>query len=900
MTPLHSLDSFDDPESIRLRTDPVKRTNWKLWGPYLSERQWGTVREDYSADSNPWESFPRKHAPSRAYRWGEDGLLGWCDRHCRLCFSVALWNGEDEILKERLFGLTNHEGNHGEDVKELYYYLDSSPTHSYARSLYKYPHRAFPYQDLIDENRRRGREDPEYELEDTGIFDERRYFDVAVTYAKAAPEDLLISIEVTNRGPEPRSLDLLPTLWFRNTWSWGGEGEDVTGRPAISVDADGFLSTSHDNLPPYRFAFDPAEEIWFTDNETNPAIWGKNPQGEPPVHGKDAFGRALIQGDREALRGDGRGTKAAPLYRLELDAGETRTIRLRLTRRDAITDQLQPFSAGFESLVDRRRQECDEFYRTRLPETAAREEKPILRQAYAGLLWTKQFYHYVVNRWLDGDPVYPAPSVRRSGRNSDWNHLFNRDVISMPDKWEYPWYAAWDLAFHMLPMAEIDPHFAKRQLSLFLREWYMHPNGQIPAYEWNFSDTNPPVHAWAVWRVYKIAESRGDRDYSFLASAFQKLLMNFTWWVNRKDPHGNNVFAGGFLGLDNIGLFDRSHGIPFGASLEQADGTAWMAFYCTTMLAMALELSDEDKAYEDLASKFFEHFVSITLAMNGHGRYPGLWCEEAGFYYDWITQDGERRPLEVRSLVGLLPLIATEILEEDVIEKLPGFFERTNWFLEHRPHLAECVSSIRDNGELRLLSACPPERFASLLRYLFDEDEFLSPYGLRSLSRHHAGHPYTARVGGGDYSISYVPGESDSPMFGGNSNWRGPIWFPTNYLIIEALERYYHFYGDDYLVEFPTGSGNRITLLEAADRLGDRLVALFRRDPETGHRPVDGESRLHDRDEPDRDLIHFYEYFHGETGRGLGASHQTGWTSLVARLIRKRHAHRHGDEARLE
>lgn len=883
---LSHLFAQSDPESKRLRDDPVKRTNWKLWGPYLSERQWGTVREDYSADSDAWQSFPREHAPSRAYRWGEDGLLGWSDRYGRLCFSIALWNGKDKILKERLFGLTNHEGNHGEDVKELYYYLDSTPTHSFARSLYKYPQQEFPYQDIIETNGKRSRTEPEYEIEDTGAFDEDRFFDVEVSYAKGGPEDLLIVVSLTNRGPDAAELTLLPSLWFRNTWSWGREGEDMTTKPSIML-RDGVLVTNHDTLPPYQFAIDGEPEIWFTENETNPALWGKKPKSDGPAHFKDAFAEALIEGNRAALKTDGEGTKAAAVFTQTLEAGECREFRLRLSRITEAPESGDLFGDPFTQIYEERLSDADLFYEHRHSNELSNEKSMILRQSYAGLMWTKQFYHFIVNDWLDGDPDNPAPSQRRLGRNSEWGHLFNRDVISMPDKWEYPWYAAWDLAFHTLPIAEIDPHFAKRQLSLFLREWYMHPNGQIPAYEWNFSDVNPPVHAWAVWRVYKIAAERGDRDLSFLGSAFQKLLMNFTWWVNRKDENGNSLFAGGFLGLDNIGVFDRSEGLPFGASLEQADGTGWMAFYCTTMMAIAIELAEEDKAYEDLASKFFEHFVTITLAINGHGRHNGLWCEGENFYYDWLTKDGKRNPLAVRSLVGLLPMIAVEILDRDHIEPLRGFSERTNWFVEHRPHLAESVSSLNENGEMRLLSCCSKERLTLLLEFLFDEDEFLSPFGIRSLSKYHEEHPFSVKLENGVHTIQYTPGESDSPMFGGNSNWRGPIWFPMNYLLLEALERYHHFYGDDFLVEFPTGSGVKMNLREAAHRIGQRLISLFEVNENTDRRPAHGSSALHNASRKENELVHFYEYFHAETGEGLGASHQTGWTSLVSRLIQK-------------
>ncbi len=878
--------SHNDPESKRLKTDPLKRTNWKLWGPYLSERQWGTVREDYSSNSDAWRAFPREQAPVRAYRWGEDGLMGWTDRQCRLCFSVALWNGKDAILKERLFGLTNHEGNHGEDVKELYYYLDSTPTHSFARSLYKYPQAAFPYEDIIKTNAKRSRDEPEYEIEDTGVFDQDRYFDVETTYAKNSPQDLLIEIKVTNRGDLEAPLTVLPTIWFRNTWAWGNDTEDSTSEPAIER-KDGHLQTRHDTLPDYHCFIEGDAEIWFTNNETNPALWGKKAPEGKTVYAKDAFARALIDGERAALKPDGKGTKAAAVFERKIAPGEDVTIRLRLVESKKITEDREPFDEDFRQIVEKRRAEADTFYTKREPKGLTDARRPILRQSYAGLLWTKQFYHFVVNEWLDGDPENPAPPERKRGRNSDWNHLFNRDIISMPDKWEYPWYAAWDLAFHMLPLAEIDPHFAKRQLKLFLREWYMHPNGQLPAYEWNFSDVNPPVHAWAVWRVYKIAADRGDRDLSFLASCFQKMLMNFTWWVNRKDENGNSLFSGGFLGLDNIGVFDRSHGLPMGASLDQADGTGWMAFYCTTMMSMAIELAEEDKAYEDLASKFFEHFVTITLAMNGHGRHEGLWCKESGFYYDWLSSHGTRRPLEIRSLVGLLPIIAVDILDAGHIDPLKGFSERTEWFIKNKPHLAEIVSSVNDTNHMRLLSCCSEERLRTILKYVFDEEEFLSPYGLRSLSKFHEKHPFSVNLESGTHTVSYVPGESNSPMFGGNSNWRGPIWLPTNYLLIEALERYHHFYGDDFQIEFPTGSGNLVNLKEAADQISERVISLFAVAPESGKRPSHGRSEIH----TDEELIHFYEFFDAETGEGLGASHQTGWTSLVSRLIQKSKGH---------
>ena len=876
----------NDPESLRLRNDVIKRTNWKLWGPYLSERQWGTVREDYSANADAWRSFPREHAHQRAYRWGEDGLLGWSDRQCRLCFSFALWNGKDPILKERLFGLTNHEGNHGEDVKELYYYLDSTPTHSFARSLYKYPQEEFPYEKIISENKRRSRKEPEYEIEDTGVFDDGRFFDFEVSYAKGAPEDLLVEAHITNRADSDAELTVLPTLWFRNTWSWGREGEDMTSKPEIRLE-DGSLVTSHDTLPPYRFSIEEEAEIWFTDNESNSDLWKKKKTVDSAVGKKDAFHKALIDNNKEALFTQHKGTKAAAVIPLQFSPGEVKILRFRLSRIDQEKFPEAAFGEAFNEAFECRKQEADQYFEGHHSGALSDEENRILRQSDAGLLWTKQFYHFIVNDWLDGDPDNPAPPQRKHGRNSDWNHLFNRDIISMPDKWEYPWFAAWDLAFHTLPLAELDPHFAKRQLMLFLREWYMHPNGQLPAYEWNFSDVNPPVHAWAVWRVYKIAAAKGDRDLSFLASAFQKLLMNFTWWVNRKDEEGNHLFSGGFLGLDNIGVFDRSEGLPFGATLEQADGTGWMAFYCTTMMAMAIELAEEDKSYEDLASKFFEHFVTITLAINGHGRHAGLWCEDEGFYYDWLVDEGARRPLAVRSLVGLLPMIAVEILDQQHIEKLKGFSERTQWFLKYRPHLAESVSVLHNEGNLRLLSCCSEERLRLVLKFLFDENEFLSPYGIRSLSRYHEKEPFSVDLKNGTHSVEYTPGESDSPMFGGNSNWRGPIWFPMNYILIEALERYHHFFGDDFQVEYPTGSGNFCNLQEAARDISERLISLFRLEEKNGSRPAHGESPIHRSGNPESDLILFYEYFHADNGKGLGASHQTGWTSLVSRLIKK-------------
>ncbi|MFN0245047.1 MAG: MGH1-like glycoside hydrolase domain-containing protein [Planctomycetota bacterium] len=873
-------------EAQRLVEDEARRKNWKRWGPYLSARQWGTVREDYSPNGDAWNYFPHEHARSRAYRWGEDGLLGICDRQGRMCFALALWNGADPILKERLFGLTGPEGNHGEDVKECFYYLDATPTHSYMRALYKYPQRAFPYAELVAENGRRSRSEREYELGDTGAFDESRYFDVFVEYAKAGPDDILIEITCANRGPQTALLHVLPTLWFRNTWSWDCTQEGCDVRPSLRAVSATEITAEEPSLGRYRFAVEAGtpgfEELLFTENETNVRrVFGTENEC---AHVKDAFHECLIGGRREAVNPKRRGTKAAAHLRFEIEAGGSRTVRLRLAAKDEAPMQL--FGAGFTRTMRLRREECDAFYDARLSAALPDRERAIARQAYAGLVWSKQFYHYVVEAWLAGDPGQPAVSpARKKGRNSDWLHLYNRDVISMPDDWEYPWYAAWDLAFHAIPFARIDPSFAKQQLELFLREWYMHPNGEIPAYEWALSDVNPPVHAWACWRVYKKCGPHGQRDRRFLASAFQKLVINFTWWVNRKDSHGKHIFSGGFLGLDNIGVFDRSKPLPTGGSLEQADGTAWMAFYCGTMLSIALELAAHDRVYEDMASKFFEHFVHIVDAMNRLGG-TGLWNEEDGFYYDQITLEGRTIPLRVRSMVGLIPLIAVEVIDRDTLAKLPDFQKRTRWFLENRKDLAQHVSYMeRSTAQERYMLAIPSrERLERVLRYMLDEDEFLSPYGIRALSRYHAEHPYVLHIDGTEHRVDYTPGESTTSLFGGNSNWRGPIWFPVNFLLIEALERYHHFYGDDFTVEFPTGSGVRMNLGEVARELSLRLSRLFVPDA-SGRRPAHGDD-LRYRDDPHwKELVLFYEYFHGDDGRGCGASHQTGWTALVANLL---------------
>jgi hypothetical protein len=891
-----------DPESLRLEEDRARTANWKRWGPYLSERQWGTVREDYSADGFAWGYFPHDHARSRAYRWGEDGLLGICDRECRLCFALALWNGRDPILKERLFGLTGPEGNHGEDCKECYFYLDSTPTHSYMKALYKYPQAAFPYARLVEENRRRGKTDPEFELLDTGVFDEARYFDLFVEYAKASSNDVLIRITAANRGPEAADLHLLPTLWFRNTWSWGCDHEGCWPKPFIRRADGGTLLSHHVTLGRFRLAARPRPDgtlptFLFTENETNARtlFGGVNTN----AYVKDAFHEYVVHGRTDAVNPKGQGTKAAAYYHLRLPAAAQEVLELRLSAEEEVTTQ--PFGQTFEKVFVDRQREADAFYAAHIPQGLSEQERQISRQAYAGLLWTKQFYHYIIKDWLGGDPEQPVPPEgRKHGRNRDWPHLHNRDVISMPDKWEYPWYAAWDLAFHMLPFARIDPAFASEQLVLFLREWYMHPNGQLPAYEWALSDVNPPVHAWACWRVYKISGPPGKRDSLFLSRVFQKLLINFTWWVNRKDIDGQHLFSGGFLGLDNIGMFDRSKPLPNGGHLEQADGTAWMASYCLTMLAMALELARDNPAYEDVASKFFEHFVAIADAMNTLGG-TGLWDERDGFYYDRLHTDGQVIPARIRSMVGLIPLFAVEVLEDEVVERLPGFRKRLQWFLDNRQDLAQHISYMEADGACRpgrrLLAIPSRDRLERVLHYLLDENEFLSPFGIRSLSRFHKDHPHVCCTGGQENRVAYVPGDSDSGMFGGNSNWRGPVWFPVNYLLIEALERYHHFYGDALRVEYPTGSGRSMNLSEVACALGARLTQLFLPDAQ-GFRPCHGNDRRFADDRHWQDLILFHEYFHGDNGRGVGASHQTGWTALVARLLEMAPVTSPGDGAR--
>jgi hypothetical protein len=873
-------------EQQRLEDDARRDRHWKRWGPYLSERAWGTVREDYSPSGTAWEYFPHDHARSRAYRWNEDGLAGICDRHQYICFAVALWNGRDPILKERMFGLSGNEGNHGEDVKEYYFYLDSTPTHSYMKFLYKYPQAAFPYARLVDENRWRGRRDREFELVDTGVFDAHRYFDVFVEYAKATPEDLCIRIQVANRGPEQAELTVLPTLWYRNTWSWGSDVRRPRLRQADPVDRTSVIETKHEYYGLRRLLCEHQPTLLFTENETNTSRLYGDDEGLRYV--KDSFHDYVVQGDKGAVNPDQIGTKAAAHYTLTLPPGSSETIRLRFTNDETITG----FTAqNFDAIFAQRIEEANEFYDSLAPAGLSEDARRVQRQAFAGLLWNKQFYHYEVSRWLKGDPMGPEPPRERvRGRNSDWTHLYNADVVSMPDKWEYPWYAAWDLAFHCIPLALVDPTFAKEQLVLMLREWYMHPNGQIPAYEWAMGDVNPPVHAWAAWRVYKIEKKRkGAGDRRFLERVFHKLLLNFTWWVNRKDAEGKNIFQGGFLGLDNIGVFDRSAPLPTGGHIEQSDATSWMGMYCLNMLTMALELARDNRAYEDVASKFFEHFVYICRAMNNiGGEQIELWDRTDGFFYDVLhLPNGEKHPLKIRSMVGLIPLFAVETLESELVDNLPRFKHRMQWFIENRADFSQHLETQSyDGGVRRFLSLVNRDRLRSVLRYMLDEREFLSPYGIRALSRYHEEHPYVLNVMGHEHRVDYQPAESCTGLFGGNSNWRGPVWFPVNYLLIESLQKFHYYLGNDYKVEYPTGSGKKVTLWQVAGELSRRLTHIFLRDPE-GRRPVFGGTKLFQQDADWRDHLLFYEYFHGDNGSGIGASHQTGWTGLVAKLIQQ-------------
>jgi len=874
-------------EQNRLIESEERRAYWRRWGPYLSERQWGTVREDYSPHGTAWGYFPHDHARSRAYRWGEDGLCGVSDNHQRLCFALAVWNGRDPILKERLFGLGNPEGNHGEDVKEYYFYLDSTPTHSYMKCLYKYPQAAFPYDRLVEENRRRGRGQPEYELLDTGAFDDDRYFDITVEYAKGGVDDLLIRITAANRGPEAAELHLLPTLWFRNTWSWDVGAARPQLQATASTRGQAVIAARHQTLGARWLHAEGAPELLFTENETNfPRLFGVPARS---TYVKDGIGERVVAGKEDAVNPARVGTKAAARYRASVPAGGQIALRLRLT--DADPERAEAaFGLDFEEIFSRRLREADEFYDRVIPRTLSADGRLVMRQALAGMLWSRQFYHYDVKRWLAGDPTQPPPPPeRRRGRNREWTHLYNEDVVSMPDKWEFPWYAAWDLAFHMIPMALVDPEFAKAQLVLFLREWYMHPNGQIPAYEWAFGDVNPPVHAWAAWRVYKIDRRiRGVADREFLERVFHKLLLNFTWWVNRKDPDGRNVFQGGFLGLDNVGVFDRSAPLPTGGYIEQSDGTSWMGMYCLNMLAMALELAQEDRAYEDVASKFFEHFVYIAHAthhLGGDGM--GLWDDEDGFFYDMLNlPDGGRCPMKVRSLVGLIPLFAVETFDTEQADRLPGFKRRAQWFIDNNPELREHIA-FKDKpggGRRVMLSIVTTEQLPKVLRLMLDEREFLSPHGVRSLSRCHKDHPYVIPVGGQEYRVAYEPAESTTGVFGGNSNWRGPVWFPVNFLIVESLQKYHHFFGDDLKVACPTGSGRLMSLWSVAAEISRRLSRLFLVGSD-GRRPVFGGTEKFQLDPHWRGMPLFYEYFHGDNGAGLGASHQTGWTGVVAKLL---------------
>ncbi|MBD1865616.1 MULTISPECIES: glucosidase [Trichocoleus] len=879
------------PEEVRLQQDRERTAYWKRWGPYLSERQWGTVREDYSPYGAAWDYFSHEQSRSRAYRWGEDGIAGISDSRQRLCFAIVLWNGNDPILKERLFGLTGPEGNHGEDVKEYYFYLDNTPTHSYMKCLYKYPQQAFPYTQLVEENRHRSKTEPEFELLDTGIFAENRYFDVFVEYAKASPDDILIQVAIANRSSEAHTLHLLPTLWFRNTWDWNLESE----KPFIKVvDEKEFsvVEAAHPTLGTRWLYCESGADLIFTDNETNYSrLFGV---GNQSPYVKDGINDYVVEGQQDAVNGDRIGTKFAAHYQLSIAPGETKTIRLRLSDVDTVAE---PFGAEFTHLFDTRKQEADEFYGRISPFPMSEDERNIQRQAFAGLLWSKQYYHYVVQDWLDGDSGQPQPPAeRKEGRNREWSHLFSEDILSMPDKWEYPWFAAWDLAFHLIPLVVIDPDFAKLQLDRLTREWYMQPNGQLPAYEWAFSDVNPPVQAWAALRVYQIEQKfYGRSDRQFLQRVFHKLLLNFTWWVNRKDVAGKNVFQGGFLGLDNIGVFDRSKELPTGGYLNQADGTSWMGMYCLNMLAIALELAKEDKSYEDIASKFFEHFLYIADAIDGIGDTNiSLWNDEDGFYYDALQlPQGQQLPLKVRSMVGLIPLYAVTVLELETLEQFPGFKKRMQWFIQNRPDLKNNIACMETPGmgARRLLSIVYDAKLKRILQRMLDEDEFFSPHGIRAMSKYHQEHPYVLECPGDSYYVHYEPAESTTGLFGGNSNWRGPIWFPVNYLIIEALWQFHSYFGDEFKVECPTGSGQEMTLREVAIALSHRLVALFEQN-ESGRRPIYGGLEAFQSDPHWRNYILFHEYFHGDNGAGLGASHQTGWTGLVAAMILQNAEHR--------
>jgi hypothetical protein len=874
-----------DSETMRLSQADADAKPWRRWGPYLSERQWGTVREDYGADGDAWAYLPHEQARSRAYRWGEDGLGGFSDDQQILCLCVALWNGNDPILKERLFGLTNAEGNHGEDVKELYYYLDAVPTYSYARMLYKYPQAAYPYERLIEENRGRGKQQPEFELIDTGLFDEDKYFDIDIEYAKSDVDDILLRITATNRGPQEARLHVLPQVWFRNTWGWFDDAE----KPSLNAINDGAIGVEHATLGKFTVHYEKPQDLLFCDNETNtPKVFGGT---DLNGYFKDAFHEVLVNGNAGAVNPAKTGTKAAGVYAPMIPAGGNVVVRVRL---GPGRPNAKAF-ADFDEVFRQRLSEAETFYANLQKHIPDEDARRVQRQAFAGMLWSKQYYYYDIRSWLDGDPGHPAPPEgRKSGRNSDWFHFYAADVISMPDKWEYPWFAAWDWAFHLVTLALIDPRFAKDQLILLCQVWYMHPNGEMPAYEWNFSDVNPPVHAWAALRIYEMDKRRngGKGDLQFLERVFIKLLLNFTWWVNRKDPSGRNVFQGGFLGLDNIGIFDRSAPLPVDGTLTQSDGTSWMAMFCLNMLRIALELAQENHAYEDIAMKFGEHFLLIGGAMTNLGDEGlGLWDDQDRFYYDWlILSSGERIPLRLRSMVGLIPLFAVEILDESLLAGAPEFNRRMMWYLRHRPELAGLVSRLENTGpeNCRLLSIARAFRMKRVIERMLDESEFLSPYGVRAISRHYLDHPYVFEYGAYRSEVKYLPAESDSGMFGGNSNWRGPIWMPVNYLIIESLCKFGSFYGDGFRVECPKGSGNMLCLDEIADELRNRLTRLFLRDGD-GRRPVFNGNEKLQTDPHFKDYLLFHEYFDGDDGHGVGASHQTGWTGLVANLIDELH-----------
>ncbi len=867
-------------EQKRLNIAREEGVPWKKWGPYLSERQWGTVREDYSTDGNAWDYFSHDQARSRAYHWGEDGLAGISDDKQQLCFALALWNGHDPILKERLFGLTNSEGDHGEDVKEYYFYLDSTPTHSYMKYLYKYPQREYPYKDLVETNGRRSREEMEYELLDTGVFNDDRYFDVFVEYAKADPEDILVRITVHNRGPEAAQVHLLPTLWFRNTWSWG----DDEPKPVLGQISNTSILASHPKLGDRTLYCEGAGELVFTENESNASRLWSQPNPSPYV--KDAFHRYVIAGEKDAVNPAHTGTKAAAHYVLGVPAGGSKIVRLRLSAEPTA----KAFS-DFDQVFATRLADAEEFYERITPKSLSEDERRVHRQALAGMLWTKQYYYFDLDRWLDEHGAHPLGSGDGTARNAEWFHMLNSDVISMPDKWEYPWYAAWDLAFHTISLSLVDFDFAKEQLLLMLRNLYAHPNGQIPAYEWNFSDVNPPVHAWATLFLYSVEKELGRADLRFLERSFQGLMLNFNWWVNRKDPQGRNVFAGGFLGLDNIGVFDRSAPLPTGGHLDQADGTAWMAFYCQNMLEIALILTEYDAAmYEEIAFRFLEHFLWITYAMDRIGdNHDEMWDEQDGFFYDLLHfPNGDATRLKVRSMVGLLPLCASTVFDSNVLEHHPRLRELIELFRKRHPevvkHIAPADEKFIGYGGRRLLSTLNKEKLQRILGYMLDEKEFLSPYGIRSLSRHHLEHPFVFHIDGQEHKVQYLPAESNTGMFGGNSNWRGPIWMPVNILLIRGLINLYPFYGDDFKVECPTGSGNYMTLFEVAKEIARRLSSIFLRDA-SGDRPVFGGTKKFQEDPYWRDYILFYEYFHGDNGAGLGASHQTGWTGTIARTL---------------